>query len=177
MLLYVAIAGLIQFALQLVQICDLATSGNTYRKARQRYIFSIALFFGGKNAITKLPPCLTFGVIQGVKTLSETLQRKDYPKISNFDSLAKRTLFYCSIYQSLCAFAHKRLRNVFFFFFFFCFFNSGCFIAILPCRLAAQSSHSVCWHIFQYIGSIVQWCLKQSALCHTDWSLRWIRPP
>ena len=87
-LLYTVIAGLIRFALHLVQIPDFTISKSPH-------------------IITKPPPCFMVGVTLGTAALSPTLHHTEIllfePKISNFDLSVQRILFHCSIVHSLHA--------------------------------------------------------------------------
>ena len=71
-------------------------------------------------------------------------------KILNFNLSVQRTLFHCSIVQSLCVLARWRLSIL------FCSFNNGFLTGILPYRPASQSFLKVdVDSFFQNIGSIV----------------------
>ena len=109
------------------------------------------------HSITKPPPCFAVIELQGVAALSPTHTLLFGPKISNFDSSVLRTLFYCSIVQSLRALGHWSLLTL------FCFLNSNS---------AIQASFTVYVDTrFHCIGSVVQWYLEQSAFCQTNWWL------
>ena len=107
MLQFAVIVDLIQFVLHLVQIPE----------------FDI----GKSPPPLEPPPYFTIDVIQGVAALSPTLRRTQTlqfkPKISNFNSSVQRTLFHCSVVQSLRALAHRGLLTL------FCFLNS-CFLTV-----------------------------------------------
>ena len=98
MLQYTVIAGLIQFALFLVQIFDFAIG-------KSPFITAFSLLYGLCNT----------GVAAISPTLCHTLILLFDGKILNLNSLIQRILFYCSIVQSLCALTNWSFLTFFFF--------------------------------------------------------------
>ena len=118
MLQYAVIAGLIQFALHLMQILNFAISKSPslYNRA-----FSILNDWCDTGGCSSFPNSLPLK------------KPPIWPKISNFDSSVQRTLFYHSIVQCLFTLALWNLLTL------FCFVNRCFLTAILSYRPASQS--------------------------------------
>ena len=155
MLQCVVIAGLIQFALHLVQIPDFAICKSPH-------------------AITEPRPCFVVGLVQGVAALAPTL-RCTYtlvfdPKISNFDSSSKG-LYSTALLSSLYA---PDSTGVFWHYFAFSKLVSGQnfrYIGQLNSLMLTVNAN-----IFFHIGSVVRGSLEQSAFYYTSWWLWWNCP-
>ena len=118
MLQYAVIASLIQFALYQVQTPDFAIDKSPPHHNKASSMLYSWCDTWGHSFFTNSSP--------HIGLLSEQ-------KISNFDWSVQRTLFHCSIVQSLSALAHWSLLTS------FCFLNSGFLTAILLYRPASQS--------------------------------------
>ena len=107
------------------------------------------------HTIIEPPPCFTIGEILVVIALSPTFRHTLTPlfnqKISNFDSSIQRSLFHCSLVQSLCALAHWSLLTK------FCFLNSGILPPILPYKPASLCLFPIV-DVDTFFATLVQLC-------------------
>ena len=145
MLQYAVIAGLIQFALYLVQITDFAVSKSPPPQHTHTHT----------HTITKLPPWFTVSVILGVKALSPFFSPQIWPKGFEFWFVSPKGLYSTALLSNLCAPWSSRA--------FWRFTFSAVVSWLQPCHIGLLhrvfSSQWMLTHFFHDIGLVVQWCL------------------
>ena len=147
---HAVIAGLIQFALHLVLIPEFAIGKLPLYHKRPSTMF----YDWYETRVGSLSP-----------TLRCTWTLLYDPNILNFDS----TALLPRLSESSPTGAFLTLL---------CFLNCGFLTAILPYNPASLSLHfaSDVITFFHDIGSVMQWCFQQWAICYASWWLWWNCP-